>query len=54
MKNQYVGGVALKRGLGQFADIRGAWKKRGGKVFLMGVDISMYNRKISGTLKFGF
>ena len=36
MKNQYRGGEGgcLKRGLGQFADLRGlAWQERGGSVF---------------------
>ena len=29
----YRGGNCLKRGLGQFANLRGAWQKRGGGVF---------------------
>ena len=43
-KNQYIGGNGLKRGgggLGQFADLRGAFQKRGGSVF-WGVDTPMY------------
>ena len=40
-KNQYIGGIAWKRGLGQFADFRGAWQERGG-VFEGGVDTPVY------------
>ena len=29
-KNQYVGGLHKKGGLGQFADLRGAWQERWG------------------------
>ena len=29
-------GLPKKRGLGQFADLRGAWQERGGGVFLRG------------------
>ena len=35
-KNQYIGGIALKRGIGQFADLRGLGKKEGGGVFKEG------------------
>ena len=31
-KNQYMGKLP-KKGLGQFADLRGGWQKRGGGVF---------------------
>ena len=41
-KNRYRGGNCLKRGgLGQFADLRRAWKERGGGVF-EGVDTLMH------------
>ena len=30
MKNQYIEEDYLKWGLGQFADLRGTWQKRGG------------------------
>ena len=42
-KNQYMGRELAKRGggAGQFADLRGAWRKRGG-VFLRGVDTPMH------------
>ena len=32
MKNQYIGGIAEKGGLGQFSDLRagGVWQKREG------------------------
>ena len=35
MKNQYIGEDCLKRGLGQFAHLRGGggWQERGGGVF---------------------
>ena len=36
MKNQYIGGIAQKWGLGQFVDLRGACKKEGGGCFLGG------------------
>ena len=32
-KNQYIGGSCLKKGVGQFADLRGAWQKEGDSVF---------------------
>ena len=33
MKNQYIGGLPKKGGLGQFVDLRGgAWQERGGGV----------------------
>ena len=32
-KNQYVGGIAKKGGLTQFADLRGTWQERGGWSF---------------------
>ena len=35
MKNQYRGGLPKTGGLGQFIDLRGAWKEREG-VFLRG------------------
>ena len=31
-----IGGVSSKEGLGQFADLRENWQKRGGVVFLRG------------------
>ena len=45
-KNQYIGGIALKGELGQFADLRGAWQKRGGWCFWGEVDIPMHNIKL--------
>ena len=33
MKNQYIGGLPKKGGLGQFVDLRGAWQERGDSVF---------------------
>ena len=41
MKSQYRGGDCLKRELGQFTDLRGAWKERAG-VFFKGVDAPMH------------
>ena len=32
-KTDIEGGDCLKRGLGQFADLRGAWQEKGGGVF---------------------
>ena len=32
-KNQYIGGIALKRGLGQFSDLRGGLAKKRGWCF---------------------
>ena len=40
MKNQYIEENCLKRGLGQFADLRGLTKKKG--VFLRAVDTPVY------------
>ena len=43
MKNQYIGGIAKKGGLGQFVDLRGGLaRKRGGGVFEGGVDTPMH------------
>ena len=36
MKNQYIVGDCLKRGLGQFADLRGARQERRRGLFLGG------------------
>ena len=41
-KKQYIGGDCLKRGLGQFADLRGAWQERGGWYFWGGRDTPMH------------
>ena len=41
MKNFNIFRVHRKIGLGQFADLRGAWQERGGGVFKRGVDTSM-------------
>ena len=35
-------GDCLKRGLGQFVDLSGAWQGKVGLVFLRGVDTPMY------------
>ena len=35
-KNQYIGGIALKGGLGQCADLRGGVAKKEGVVFSKG------------------
>ena len=41
-KSNLLGGVALKRGFGHFADLRGgAWQERGGWCFWDGVDTTM-------------
>ena len=46
-KNQYRGSIALKGGLGQFVDLRGAWQERGEGVFEWGeVDTSMHTMKV--------
>ena len=36
MKNQYIGGLPKKGGLGQFVDLRGGGLARKGVVFLRG------------------
>ena len=36
------GGLPKKGGLGQFADLRGAWQERGGGVFERGIDAPMH------------
>ena len=41
-KNQYRGGDCLKRGLGQFDDLRGAWQERGGGGVFEGVDTPIH------------
>ena len=41
MKNQYIGGLPKKGGLGQFVDLRGGLGKKGGGVFEGGVDTLM-------------
>ena len=55
MKNQYIGGNCLKRGgVGQFADIRKACRKRGCGVFERGVDPLMHTRVPNSDSRFAF
>ena len=41
-RNQDIGEIALKGGLGQFADLRGRLGKKEGVVFLRGFDTLMH------------
>ena len=45
-KNQYREWIAYKGGLGQFADLRGAWQERGGGVFEERVDTLIHTMYI--------
>ena len=44
-KNQYRVGIAWKEGLGQFANLGGAWQERVGGVFEGGVDTPMHTMR---------
>ena len=56
MKNQYIGEDCLKRGLGQFAHLRGGGEvgKKEGVVFLRGVDTPMHTMVITTFYIFPF
>ena len=45
-------GIALKEVIGQFADLRGEWPERGGRVFLRrGVDTPVHTMSSQNNLK---
>ena len=52
-KNQYMGGLPKEGGgLGQFADLRGAWHERGGWCFWGRVDTPMHTMQDKNVYKF--